>query len=199
MKIFQLIHSVAVVIAVQFCASAYGDIVDDSSKSPIDAIQLATTYAQDKPNADTQYRDRQITIKGIVCKIDKGFDTANKALASIYLKTGPGLPSVKIELGNIDKALTQAGKERKNSVNVYGSFIDNNTKTQVNVRLVNNVMEARIGTIRTVSIHSAGHSSTNTDRQNSEWMPIVKCGDSVIITGVCKGKLIDIVISDASL
>jgi hypothetical protein len=184
---------VPLLIAALAVAMAHAEVVKGDAMSATGAVELATLYTQDKKTADAKYSRKPITVKGVVCRIaqELGSSTQVPVYANIYLQTAPGLPLIKIELAGIAALKSQMTSSR----HVYSDGDVYSNKHILSVRIANNILEARVNYSHQEVYGGQGSSGMH----SGAWEPIVKCGDTVIIRGICKGKLIYIDITDATL
>lgn len=167
---------------------------NDDKDQPTDAMQLATDYQKDQKAADAKYRDKQIRVKGVVRKIQQELGASNETLAYVYLETAPNLPLVKIEITSLEQfqdKLKDVTHETQN-----GSF-SSATKHNLSCRIINDHFDARINVSSTTNLSSIGR--TFRSKTLGTWETVFKCGDTVIATGACKGKIVDVLISGASI
>ena len=156
------------------------------SDQPGDALQLATVYQNDAKAADAVYYGRRLTISGAISRIMSPESPTTVAL--VYLKTGSGLPLVKVELNKMEKY------RGKSSVGYY--YI---TKNGFDLRVRDeSVLEVHsVDTVknRWTDYYSYFRSHTT----SGQWSPIISNGDVIKVLGTCDGKKMDVVLTNADL
>ena len=165
----------------------------------VPASQIASEYSLNKQSADAQYKDKSVTVKGTVLRLEKAentFDGKSNALVVVYLTTGPGLPLVKAYVTQF-KAI-QAEQEK---LNKFLAISGRSVTVEVMTRIVAGTVEAQTKTVSTSTFvqHSANGNTTITNNNFSGWKPMAKVKDEVTITGTCRGKDFEIVLADATL
>jgi hypothetical protein len=162
--------------------AASGPLPDD----PGTAAQLAAIYQKDQKAADSAFYGRRLTISGEISRIMSPDNPTIVAL--VYLKTGGGLPLVKVELNKMDR---YRGKSSVSwdYITKNGFFMRVRDEAVLEVQSVNTVKDRW----PYYYYYSRSHTTAG------EWSPIISNGDNIKVVGTCNGRIMDVVLSNADL
>ena len=154
---------------------------DTEVNGVLDAGKLSLDYKSDRKAAGIRYDGKRLNVSGEIIRVLPAANTAENA-AFLYLKTGPGLPVVRVELSRI-KAYASASKSSSNQAISYLFRVENESILEV----------------REVKRHIRFSHRYIDQVMNSEWAPIVSKGNIVKLQGTCSGVSSDVVLTNAEL
>gem|GEM_PF-4334959 len=159
------------------------EIPSDNAESVVDVRKLAEDFKTGQSVA--KYTGKRITVSGEIQRIAQPENSVSAAF--VYLKTGDGLPSVKVELN----------KMKKYAANVInGSTIQG--KDGYEFRVNETSLEVRSHETRS-TYSPIKHHHRSDSVKNGTWVPIISKGEVIKIVGTCSGMTYGITLTGAEL
>jgi len=155
-----------------------------TDESSVEAQKLAVDFKDDPKAANLRYFGKRLTITGEIARITPSDNPAN--VAFVYLNTGNGLPGIKVELNRMKSytAKTTSGFYYTEK-NGFELRVNNNSTLEV----------------RSHETHTSTHPYyyNHSSVQNGDWCPVITKGEVIKIQGTCKGRSVDVILSNSDL
>jgi len=157
----------------------------------MDAITLAQFFKSDKAAAKAQCDGQRIKFKGVIDKVDLDTGSSGGEMPILSLKTGTGLPRLKVKLSNSLASNDTFFRQ------YYGMIPDwwwGYGERALDFRLAE-MKEIQVRTTYRSSRTtrwSDGTSTVSRSRSSSQWFTIFKIGEPVSLEATCKGLYMDV-------
>jgi len=174
--------------------AAAGKGASSSSASAVPAEQLGSAYEANQQAADAQYKNKPITIKGLVKKVDMGMSSSKEIITCLFLDAGPNKPLVKVEITKVDKM----DQKLASHDDIYHGCPAAHWKHSTSYMTMNDRLN---GKILCLHIFRGNHKTWAPTTKNppSPYVVFVSAGDSIVASGVCKGDIVNVVVGEAAL
>jgi hypothetical protein len=144
----------------------------------LDARQIALKFKDDPKGAEQLYRDKIVSVSGPLQQVSAGDNVTTAAV--LLLATNPGLPLVRVEMSFPREAQTGTTYEFRV---VDGQRLDYRTRHK------------DFGAMHIPNWVTGIRRTSRGD----EWVPLLQKGETVSMTGLCKGRAVDVMVRDATL
>lgn len=145
---------------------------EGNANGPTNADELAAAYKENAKAADARWGGKAITVTGTVQRLIAGDNTTK--VAQVALKTGEGMPAVKVDFALVSDADT-----------TY-EFRVNNGKT----------LEVRT---KERSTYPNSFSRFMPKPRPANWKALLSVGETATFHGQCQGRIVDIVVGNGEL
>ncbi|XHR28928.1 MAG: hypothetical protein ACFUZC_23815 [Chthoniobacteraceae bacterium] len=156
----------------------------DNADGAMDVRKLAADFKASQSAASAKYTGKRLTVSGEIQRITQPENSVSAAF--VYLKTGDGLPSVKIELNKMKKYATEVVDD-----------IISHGKNGYEFRVNDTTLEVRSHETSSRYVGPYGHRADSV--KNGTWVPIISKGEAIKIMGTCSGMTYGITLTGAEL